>query len=260
LWSLAGPLETGLYHKIMVPVHTLGIPLQTWTIAGLQIQYRLIFKPARKIFKKNIKARGGGSENYCRSTNNKASPSGFTTDWKPSLFEKELLMKNLRILTILALVALCATSAFAFDLATTAAVEIVEGVTVSQTTGMDFGSVANKTGTLVLSTNPATVLTDASFISVDPATKSPAVFTVDSINGADVSFAFTPVAGTGLSLDTWTISVDGGTTELAEAAHGGITLASASTSWNVGASLDVVGGTAVNGSQTVSYTIGVTLD
>ena len=57
-------------------------------------------------------------------------------------------MKNLRMLTILALVALSATGAQAFDLATTAAVEIVEGVSAAQTTEMDFGQVADHDGDL----------------------------------------------------------------------------------------------------------------
>ena len=52
-------------------------------------------------------------------------------------------MKNLKTLSTLAIVALSATGALAFDLPTTAAVEVVEGISMVQVTQMNFGQVAD---------------------------------------------------------------------------------------------------------------------
>ena len=168
-------------------------------------------------------------------------------------------MKRFSCLAILALVAMAATGAQAFDLVTTAAVEIVEGVTVAQTTGMDFGQVADHDGALVLATNPASPMTDASFISFDPTGYTPAIFTVTSIAGASMNASFTDAGDVaGLALGTWTVSLDGGSTDEGDITD--ITQITSADTWNVGATLTVTAATAVVGAATPGYTITVVLN
>ncbi len=168
-------------------------------------------------------------------------------------------MKNLKTLTVLAVVALTATSAFAFDLPTTAAIEVVEGITVTQTTGMDFGQVALFDGVLVLSTDPGTAMTDADFISFDPTGYSPAVFAVTSIVGATLNSTFSDTdAADGLALSLFTVSLDGGTAN--EADITAITQVLGTDVWNVGCTLTVDSGTAVVGVATIDYNLNVVLN
>jgi hypothetical protein len=168
-------------------------------------------------------------------------------------------MKNLSTLTILALVALTATGAQAFDLATTAVVEVVEGITVTETTAMDFGSVALYDGNLVLSTNPATAMTDVDFISYDPTGYTPGVFSVVSIAGASLNASFVDGDGAdGLDVGTFTISLDAGLTD--QALITAITQVAATDTWNVGCTLTVDSAEAVLGVAAVGYTMTVVLN
>lgn len=168
-------------------------------------------------------------------------------------------MKNFRNLAILALVVFTATGAQAFDLATTAAVEVVEGVVVVQTTGMDFGQVADHDGDLVLATDPATPLTDADNISFDDTGYTPGIFTVTSIIGASLNATFTDDDATdGLALGTFTISLDGGSSD--EADNTAITQLAVTDTWNVGCTLTVDAGTALVGVHAVDYTMTVILN
>ncbi len=168
-------------------------------------------------------------------------------------------MKNLKTLTVLALVALTATSAFAFDLPTTAAVEIVEGLTVTQDTGMDFGQVADFDGALVLATNPATAMVDASFISFDSTGYTPAIFSVTSIIGATLNATFTDTDGAdGLALSAFAVSLDAGTTD--EAAITAITQVAGTDTWNIGCTLTVDAATAALGAAAVAYNLNVVLN
>jgi len=168
-------------------------------------------------------------------------------------------MKNLKTLTILAIVALTATSAFAFDLPTSAAVEVVEGISVTQTTGMDFGQVANFAGALVLSTDPGDPMTDAAHISFDPTGYTPAIFEVTSIAGATVNATFTDLDATdGLALSAFTVSLDGGGAD--EADITAITQVGATDTWNVGCTLTVDPADAVEGAATVGYNVNVVLN
>lgn len=168
-------------------------------------------------------------------------------------------MKNLGTLTILAIVALSATGAQAFDLATTAAVEVVEGITAVQVTAMDFGQVADHDGALVLATDPTTSMTDASFISFDPTGYTPAVFDVTGIIGASLNASFTDTdAADGLALSTFTVSLDGGTTD--ELALATITQVAGTDTWNVGCTLTVDAATAVVGVAAVGYTMTIVLN
>ncbi len=168
-------------------------------------------------------------------------------------------MKNAKIITILALVALCATSASAFDLPSTAAVEIVEGLTVVQVTGMDFGQVALHDGALVLSTNPATAMTDASFISFDETGYTPAVFTVSSIAGAAVTAVIADDGLTaGLTLGTFVLSLDGGTSD--EADYAAVAMTADDETWNIGCTLTVVAASTAVGTYALGYDVGITMD
>ena len=168
-------------------------------------------------------------------------------------------MKNLRTLTILAIVALSATGASAFDLATTAAVEVVEGISAVQTTEMDFGQVADHDGDLVLSTDPGTAMTDASHISFDPTGYTPAIFDVTSIIGASINASFADTdAADGLALGTFAVSLDGGTSDEADLTD--ITQVAGTDTWNVGCTLTVDAATAVVGVAAVAYTMTIVLN
>lgn len=168
-------------------------------------------------------------------------------------------MKRFSFLAIAALVVLTASGAQAFDLATTAAIEIVEGVTVAQTTGMDFGQVADHDGTLVLSTDPGTAMTDVSFISFDDTGFSPAIFTVTSIAGASMNASFTDAGDVaGITLATFTVSLTGGSGNEADITD--ITQLTTADTWNVGCSLTVAAATALVGASTPGYTITVVLN
>ena len=168
-------------------------------------------------------------------------------------------MKTLKTLTVVAIVALTATSTLAFDLPTSAAVEIVEGITVTQTTGMDFGQVADFDGDLVLATNPATAMTDNDHISYDPTGYTPAVFDVTSIVGATLNATFTDLDGAdGLALSAFEVSLDGGSSD--EADITAITQASATDTWHVGCTLTVDAATAALGATAVGYNLNVVLN
>ncbi len=167
-------------------------------------------------------------------------------------------MKNLRILTILALVALCASSAFAFDLATTAAVEVVDGVTVTQVTGINFGQVADHDGALVLESDPADPIGDASHISYDATGYTPGIFTVTSVVASVLTAAFTDTDGSdGLTLGTFQVSQDAGSTNETLTS---ITQAGATDTWHVGCTLTVDAATASIGVAAVAYTMAVTMN
>ncbi len=168
-------------------------------------------------------------------------------------------MKSLKTLTVLALVALTATTAMAFDLPTTAAVEVVEGLTIAQVTGMDFGQVADFDGALVLATDPGTAMTDAAHISFDPTGYTPAVFSVTSIIGATLNATITDTdAADGLALSAFKVSLDGGGAD--EADITAITQIAGTDTWNVGCTLTVDADAALLGAQDVDYNLNVVLD
>jgi len=168
-------------------------------------------------------------------------------------------MRKLNFITAVAIVLCGAQSASAVDLNTTAAIEIVEGIVIAQTTGMNFGQVADHDGALVLSTNPATAMTDASLISFDPAAKTPGIFSVTSIIGASLNASFTDIADVaGLALSAFTVSLDGGTSN--EANLLAITQIAGTDTWNVGATMTVTAATAVVGVATPGYTMTIVLN
>ena len=124
---------------------------------------------------------------------------------------------------------------------------------------MDFGQVADHDGTLVLATNPASPMTDASFISFDDTGYTPGIFTCTSIPGASVNASFSDADDVdGLNLSAWTVSLDGGGSD--EANLLAITQVAEADTWNIGATLTVVAADAALGAQTPGYTITVTLN
>ena len=168
-------------------------------------------------------------------------------------------MKRFNFLAIAALVVLTASGAQAFDLVTSAAVEIVEGVSVVEVTGMDFGQVADHDGDLVLDTDPAVAMTDADFISFDDTGYTPAIFTVTSIPGASLNATFTDSGDeAGLALGTFTVSLDGGSSD--EANLLAITQIATDDTWNVGCTLTVTAATALVGAATPGYTATIILN
>ena len=168
-------------------------------------------------------------------------------------------MKTLKTLTVLTLVTLTATSAFAFDLPTTAAVEVVEGLTITQLTGMDFGQVADFDGVLVLATDPTTPLTDGDHISFDPAGYTPAIFEVTSIIGATLNATITDTdAADGLALSVFKVSLNAGGAD--EADITAITQVAGTDTWHVGCTLTVDADAALLGATDVDYNVNVILD
>jgi len=167
-------------------------------------------------------------------------------------------MKNLKTLSTLVFVTLCAVNAMAFDLPTTAAVEVVEGITMVQVTEMNFGQVADHDGVLTVTTDAAVAMTDPNFISFDDTGYTPGIFTVTSIPSASVNATFTDSDDVdGLNLSAFTVSVNGAADEgdLTD-----ITQQNTDDTWNVGASLTVVALDALVGVHAPGYTISVTLN
>ena len=168
-------------------------------------------------------------------------------------------MRHLKCFSVLAMLVFCATSVHAFDLAATAAVEIVEGISIAQTTQMDFGQVADHDGNLVLGTDPATAMTDASFISFDSTGYTPGIFTLTTIAGASVNCSIVNDADVaGLTLSAWTISLDAGVSDEGDITD--ITALTDTDTWNIGATLAVASAAATIGAVTPGYTITVVLN
>lgn len=167
-------------------------------------------------------------------------------------------MKNLKTISTLALVVCCASSAMAFDLVTSAAVEVVEGISMVEVTQMNFGQVADHNGALSVTTDAAVAMTDPNFISFDDTGYTPGIFTVTSIPGASVNASFTDADDVaGLNLSAWAVSVNGAADEgdLTD-----ITQQNADDTWNIGATLTVVAADAALGVAAPGFTITVVLN
>lgn len=167
-------------------------------------------------------------------------------------------MSNLKTVSTLVFVIVAASSAMAFDLPTTAAVEVVEGITLAQTTEMNFGQVADHDGTITVTTDAAVAMTDPDFLSFDPTGYTPGIFTCTSIAGASVNASFADTDDVaGLNLSAFTVSVNGAADEALLTA---ITQVNAADTWNIGATLTVVAADAVVGVHAPGYTITVVLN
>jgi len=167
-------------------------------------------------------------------------------------------MKNLKTVSTLVFVTMCAVNVMAFDLPVSAAVEVVEGISLAQVTQMDFGQVADHDGALTVTTDAAVAMTDPNFISFDPTGYTPGIFTCTSIIGASVNASFVDTDDVaGLNLSAFAVSVNGAADEGNLLA---ITQVTTADTWNVGATLTVVALDAVVGVHAPGYTITVVLN
>ncbi len=160
-------------------------------------------------------------------------------------------------LLILLFTGMMALPAAAVDLDTLALLDMVEGITVTETSALNFGDVAMSNGTLSVST--AGAVTDPSFLSYDPASVSQGIFTVSAIagNAYDISLLET-VPTAGLILDNFILNIDGGADEAGSDNFVGVTLVNASSVLNIGADLTVDAATASLGdNQTIGYRVTV---
>ena len=165
-------------------------------------------------------------------------------------------MKNFSRFSILAVVLVAlASTAGAVDFATNASVDIIDGVTIAQTTAMNFGVLVNNNGTVIVSCVDGTQ-TDAAHLISDATDISQGIFDVTSTIGSSLTAAVT--AGSlpaGITLDTFTFSWAG------EDAAADRTLVAATEELEVGASitLDRTATTATNGTPAdLPYTLAVT--
>ena len=83
---------------------------------------------------------------------------------------------------ILMITGLLAFPAGAVDLDTLALVDIVEGITITETTALNFGDVALNDGTITIGTTGS--VTDPNFLSFDATNASQGIFTVTAIAGS----------------------------------------------------------------------------
>ncbi len=110
----------------------------------------------------------------------------------------------LRFLATTSLALILALPAAAIDLPTNATVEIIEGITLTQTTGLDFGVLVLNNGTVTISAVDG-AYTDADNLVADDTNISQGVFSVTSVAGVDVTVDCTAGAPpAGLLLDSFT--------------------------------------------------------
>jgi Domain of unknown function (DUF4402) len=157
----------------------------------------------------------------------------------------------------LVITGLLAAPAAAADLDTLALVDIVEGITITEVTALNFGDVALNNGTITIGT--AGTVTDPNFLSFDATNVSQGVFTVNAIAGSayDIN-VIENVPAVGLTLDNFRINIDGGADEAGVNTFVGVTLANQASTLNLGADLTVDSATASLGDgQTIGYRISV---
>lgn len=160
-------------------------------------------------------------------------------------------------LTTLILAGLFAIPAGAADIDTSALLDLVEGITVTETTALNFGDVALNNGTLTVST--AGAVTDPNFLSFDATNVSQGIFTIGAIAGSAYDITVienVPVVG--VTLDNFKINIDGAADEAGANSFVGITLSAASSTLNLGADVTIDALTASLGdNQTIGYRLSV---
>lgn len=115
------------------------------------------------------------------------------------------MVKHLVLRLLPAVLLLSATTAAAVDLVTSAAVEIVEGISVVQTTQLNFGVLARNSGSVTVAAADGAVA-DPDHLVVDATAISQGIFDVASINGADVIADCTAgVMPAGITLSDFTV-------------------------------------------------------
>ena len=149
--------------------------------------------------------------------------------------------------------ALMASNASAVDLASTATVTIVEGITITETAALNFGTLVLNNGSVVIATTGA--VTDASSLTSDGTSQAPATFTVDSISGVDLDVNVVPdAAANGLTLGTMTFDYETDTANPVTSGGAGDVL-------TIGGTLTVDRTqAAVGANQTMGFTVSVTFD
>ena len=157
--------------------------------------------------------------------------------------------RAIRVFALTIVSALFAGNASAVDLTTTATVDIVEGITISQTTPLNFGTLVLNNGDVVIAADGTP--TDTSSLTQDGTSQAQATFDVTSISGVDLDVTLTPGAGAaGLTLSA--MSWDVGGTSASPFTSGGTDVL------NVGGTLTVDrSAAAVGAAQTVPYTVTV---
>ena len=152
---------------------------------------------------------------------------------------------------------LLAIPAGATDLDSFALVNIVEGITITEQTALNFGDIAMNSGTVTVTT--AGTVTDPDFLSFDATNVNQGVFGLSVIAGSayDISLVENaPVVG--LTLDNFQINIDGAANEAGANSFLGVTLTNALSTLNVGADLTVDAATASLGAnQSIGYRLSV---
>ncbi len=165
--------------------------------------------------------------------------------------------KMITILMTFCIITLAAVSAWAVDLDTFAYVDIVDGVTITETTALNFGDVALNDGTISVDTGG--LINDPDLLSYDASSASQGVFSITCIAGSayDVTITETiPVVG--LILDNFQIRIDGAADEAGANTFVGITLSNAVSALEIGADLTVDAAAAsIGDNQTIGYRLQV---
>jgi hypothetical protein len=160
--------------------------------------------------------------------------------------------RAIRVFALTIVSALFAGNASAVDLATTATVNIVEGITISETQGLNFGTLVLNNGDVVIAADGT--VTDGSLLTQDGTSQSQATFDVTSISGVDLDVTLTPgpaAGGLTLSAMSWAV----GAVSTSPFTSGGTDVL------NVGGTLTVDRSAAsVGAGQTVDYTVSVTFN
>jgi hypothetical protein len=147
-------------------------------------------------------------------------------------------------------------SALAVDLSTNALVNIVEGLSVTEGTALNFGELALNSGTVVVGAEAGAV-TDADNLVTDNASISQGIFSVVGLTNWDVQVDCT--AGTmpaGLTLSTFMADWADGDSEAAVPVTR--TMLADTEQVEIGASLAVDRSTASTGAAQLPYTVSVT--
>jgi hypothetical protein len=166
-------------------------------------------------------------------------------------------MKSFCRFSIMAVAFLALTgSALAVDLSTNALVNIVEGLSVTESTALNFGELALNSGTVIVAAADGAT-TDASSLITDAAAITQGVFAVVGLTGWDVQVDCTAGAmPAGLTLSTFTADwADAG-------AEGAVpqtrSMAADTENVEIGASLAVDRTVATTGAASLPYTVSVT--
>ena len=160
-----------------------------------------------------------------------------------------------RVFTAFALlitVALVPQTAQAVDFTGQATVSIVDGIVITETAPLNFGSLVKDDGTVVL--NADGTVTDAADLIFDNTGQQPAAFSVTSVAGQGITVSAAIVAEpAGVTVDTWTMDWNGaGSGDLV----GDHTMQNDTDTMTLGASIAIDKATVTIGdAQAIDYTL-----